>query len=404
MITSTYSLSAELAQLEVARLWQQGLTGSDVGIGHLDTGVDLHPVLKGNVAKFVMFDDWGHPIADRELFDSGVHGTHTAGLICGGEVEGIAIGAAPGASLYSGVVINGGQTILRILRGLCWLAEQPIRAAVLPLGIPGNHPVLKEAVDILRSRGILPIAPIGNKGAGNFQSPGVYPNVLSVGASDCTGQIASFSGSLNASKSLIAIKPDVLAPGDKVTSLAPGGGKRAMSGTSMSSAFVAGISALLFEAYPEADIDSVEAALIRSGSDERAVNSHRCRSGLVNASAALKHLQEYQVIEKEISKDYASAVGVKSERFIDPYLIQQFFYQGKMAVLSAIIGFDGAFMELANEVNNQVPDGLVSVEQLTPTRLVLIRATAGWLKLLVSREQVTLASDVNVDMAAVLFG
>ena len=60
--------SAALCQLGVDRLWRLGLTGQGVGIGHLDSGVDPHPVLGGSVARF------GMPsceVAGREESDRG---------------------------------------------------------------------------------------------------------------------------------------------------------------------------------------------------------------------------------------------------------------------------------------------------------------------------------------------
>jgi len=398
-------ITSELQVLGINQLWQLGLSGQRVGIGHLDSGVDSHPALVGRVAGFMLFDDRGDPVTDQDPFDSGQHGTHTAGLICGGVVDGVAIGVAPKASLYSGVVIDGGRTILRILRGLCWLADQPVRVATLPLGIPAYHPVFREAVAVLRQRGILPVAAIGNRGAGRFHSPGVYPDVLSVGALNGQGQAASFSGSLNLARNLTALKPDVLAPGRKIISLSPDGGTQIMSGTSMSSAYVAGVAALLFEACPEASVAAVEAALISSCLPVNDEDAHRCRAGLVNAPAALEYLLAYHPEEEAFpNEDYVKAVGNDNGRFIDPHLCQQFYYKGESSVLQAIVGVSGEFEDVMVEINSQVDEGPVSVDPLSPTRLVLINATTRWLKALLEHEKVTLASDVDVDMAAVLFG
>jgi hypothetical protein len=405
MTANVLALSAALRQLEVDRLWQRGLTGHGVGIGHLDSGVDPHPALEGRIGGFMQFDDGGNPVPGRSPFDSGQHGTHTAGLICGGVVDGVAIGAAPQGSLYCGVVIDGGQTILRILRGLCWLAKQPVRVASLPLGIPAYNPVFREAIAALRQRGVLPITAIGNRGAGRFHSPGAYPEVLAVGAVNGEGQVASFSGSLNVPQTLSALKPDVLAPGKRIVSLHPDGQVHALSGTSMSSACVAGLAALLFEACPCASVASVEAALIHSSIPVDAAQSHRCRAGVVNAPAALEHLLSCQPSSEDIAQaDYAAAVGSDTDCFIDPHLRQQFFYRGESSVLPAIVGVTGTFADVMLEINDQVGEEPAALESLLPTRLVLVHASVRWLKALLVHSEVTLASDVDVDIATVLFG
>ncbi|MCB8922147.1 MAG: S8 family peptidase [Ardenticatenaceae bacterium] len=392
--------SAELRQLGVEALWRQGLSGQGVGVGHLDSGVAPHPALHGRITRFLHINENGRAQPNTPPFDSGKHGTHTAGLICGGAAEGTAVGVAPQANLYSAAVIDGGHTILRILRGLCWLAEQPVRVTNLPLGIPAHHPVFREAIAALRQRGILPIAAIGNRGAGRFHSPGGYDNVLSVGATNGSGQVASFCGSRNTPQTLIALKPDVLAPGRSIRSLHPNGRTQSLTGTSMSSATVAGIAALLFEACPAASVRQVEMALINATQPVETAVPHRSRAGLVNAPAALAYLQAGYAPDEppqEIED------GRFNGRFLDPHLRHQFFYKGETAVLPAIIGVSGAFGEIAAAISTQVGEAPAASETLPPTSLTLVHASVRWLQTLLTHPAVTLASAVDVDLTAVLF-
>ncbi|MGH2368734.1 MAG: S8 family serine peptidase, partial [Chloroflexota bacterium] len=85
-----------LRRLGVESLWQQGLTGKGVRVGHLDTGVDgAHPALSDRIAAFMEFDLFGNRVPGSRPHDTGDHGTHTAGTICGGRAGGMAIGVAP---------------------------------------------------------------------------------------------------------------------------------------------------------------------------------------------------------------------------------------------------------------------------------------------------------------------
>lgn len=120
--TNTWGLEA----MEVPALWAEGLSGKDVRIAHLDTGVDAtHPALRTAVVKFAEFDRAGRERPGAEPYDSDAedsHGTHTAATIAGRPVRGSHVGVAPGACLYSAMVIEGGDIVARILGGMDWAA------------------------------------------------------------------------------------------------------------------------------------------------------------------------------------------------------------------------------------------------------------------------------------------
>src|SRR5438552_13476359 len=116
--TLRQKLTWGLRALRVDKLWAQGLTGKGVRVGHLDTGVDAgHPALKGRVAAFAEWDMLGNRMPDTAPHDTDQHGTHTAGTIAGKAVGGRSIGVAPECELYSGLVIEGGAALARVLGG-----------------------------------------------------------------------------------------------------------------------------------------------------------------------------------------------------------------------------------------------------------------------------------------------
>jgi subtilisin family serine protease len=280
-----------LEALGVEQLWKQGLTGEGVFVGHLDTGVDAgHPALKDRVADFAEWDLMGRKLAKASPHDSDSHGTHTAGTICGVKVQGRSVGVAPGAKLYSGLVIEGGDTTARILGGLDWLVGLDVRVISMSLGYPGYSAVFLRLIDILVSRNILPVFAIGNEGPNTSRSPGNYPQSFSIGAFDEDSHIAGFSSSEHFNRKDDPDKPDCVAPGVGVISAKPGGGWQEMDGTSMATPHAAGVAALLLQARPGATAFELQQAMLRSAVPINGEPPLRYGRGMLRPVEALKAL------------------------------------------------------------------------------------------------------------------
>ena len=82
-----------------------------------------------------------------------------------------------------------------------------------------------------------------------------------MGAHDSSFAVADFSSSQRFKRRSQPLAPDLVAPGVDVTSAAPGGGWRSLSGSSMATPHVAGLAALLIEARPEARRHAIERAI-----------------------------------------------------------------------------------------------------------------------------------------------
>lgn len=284
-------LNWNLQGLNIEDCWQKGFTGVGIRIGHLDTGVDAsHPALNDKVANFALFDANGGMISNVLPQDSSDHGTHTAGIICGGSVDGQSIGVAPDAKLCSGVVIEGGKPLVRVLSGLDWMFDRGVRVVCVSLGIPGYNPLFEIVLARLRRQGVLCIFPVGNSGRKVSHSPANYPGVLAVGAVDQNNRVAKFSGSQVFDRPNDPIKPNLVAPGVDILSAKPGGGLSKQSGTSMAAAHVAGVAGLLFQAKPDATVEEVENALLKSCLLLPNVDPQRVGCGLVNPVGALEIL------------------------------------------------------------------------------------------------------------------
>lgn len=290
-LESATVLSWGLQRIDIQACWQQGLTGAGVRVGHLDTGVDgSHPALSDRIAAFMEFDHDGFPVTQAEPKDSGSHGTHIAGIICGRPCDDISIGVAPAVELCSGMVIEGGKSLVRVLAGLEWIFDCRVRVLCFSLGIPTYNPLFEIILRRMKSAGILVIAPVGNRRSGQTCSPANYPGILAVGAINSEDKVARFSGSQIFKRANDHHKPNLVAPGVDILSAKVGGGLQTRSGTSMAAAHVAGIAALLFQAAPTATVADVQDALLTTCTSLPGSSEYRCGKGLVNPGKALEVL------------------------------------------------------------------------------------------------------------------
>ncbi|MEZ0394546.1 MAG: S8 family serine peptidase [Desulfurococcaceae archaeon] len=260
-------------------------TGAGVRVAVVDTGIDYtHPDLSEAVealASFVVSSDGGGPLvwivgingtlsAAREFdeyvklrvgcyawLDENGHGTHVAGIIAGsGKLSaGRYAGLAPGAKLWVVKVLDaqGTGSVAALVKALRWLADKPVDVVNLALGLTAPPPEeLREAVELLASRGKVVVAAAGNSGTiGAVEYPARYPSVVAVAAVDARGERAPFSAMGLPSD----WKPDFAALGVNVVSTLPTyqctlgrGPYAALSGTSMATAVASGIVALWLEA------------------------------------------------------------------------------------------------------------------------------------------------------------
>jgi subtilisin family serine protease len=245
------------------------------------------------VAAYAAFGLDGREKPDPRPSDSDAeshHGTHTAGTIAGRPVGGSHVGVAPGALLYSAMVIEGGDIVARILGGMDWAVGQNVRVLSMSLGIRGVVADFLSVISVLRDNAVLPVIAIGNEGPGTSRSPGNYPLSLSVGAHDSAFAVAGFSSSQRLTRRTQPLVPDVVAPGVDVISAGPAGSWQTLSGSSMATPHVAGLTALLLQAEPTATTSQLERAIFRSA-QRGGMDKERVNRGAVNGVRALAALQ-----------------------------------------------------------------------------------------------------------------
>jgi serine protease AprX len=312
-----------------------GFDGTGVGVAIIDSGVTKsHDDLGGNrVVHFVDFVD-----LLPQPHDGYGHGTHVAGIIAGSGYDsgGARRGVAPGAHLVVLRTLNdqGEGVISNAIAAIDYAIE--LRAAynirVINLSVAaGVYESYKTDPLTLAARravdaGIVVVTAAGNRGRnakghrqlGGITAPGNAPWVLTVGASNHNGTVdrsddtvAPFS-SIGPSAIDLVAKPDLVAPGVGIESLADSGSTLfaarpegrlwgsvatrvepylSLSGTSMAAPVVAGTVALMLEANPTLNPAAVKAILQRSAESKAAYSPLAQGAGFLNARAAVELAQ-----------------------------------------------------------------------------------------------------------------
>ncbi len=258
-----------------------GYTGRGVGVAVVDTGIYPHADLTVNSSRIKAFADFVN--GKKKPYDDNGHGTHCAGIIAGDgfSSKGKYAGIAPAADIISVKVMNGyGEgNVSDILAGLEWINKNRelynIKVVSLSLGGSsrgGGYDPLVKAVEKLWESGVTVVAAAGNEGPelSTLGSPGVSRKIITVGAADDRGTVTAADDGVAEFSSrgpspYSRYKPDIVAPGVNITSLANNGGYAEMSGTSMATPMVSGACALLYEKYPDITPDEVKRRLNRSG-------------------------------------------------------------------------------------------------------------------------------------------
>ncbi len=257
--------------------WNAGFDGRGIVLGNIDTGV--YTSHSGFGGRWRSIDGWFDGVnGQTSPYDDNGHGTHTMGTICGGTYSGVEYGVAKGATFICAKGLNAsGQGNSMTLRPCFqWFANLGSRSARAVGNSWGSD--VQTSLEFwddcinLRNLGIIPVFSIGNAGSGSGTAgtPGNFPTVFGVGATDASDNIASYSSRGPAPNQSPwtdtrywpradwnRIKPNLSAPGSNVTSFSRTGGTTTMSGTSMASPHVTGAIGILLQKNPTLDFTAL---------------------------------------------------------------------------------------------------------------------------------------------------
>ena len=282
-----------------------GVTGKDIGVAVIDSGIATHTALSNKVVASQSFID-----GDPSVGDPYGHGTHIAGIIAGSASAATNVtklytgGIAPGVKLVNLRVLgaDGSGYVSDVIEAIQWVLDHKTEHNIRVINLSLGHPVMEKcASDPLCVKvgeavqaGVVVVAAAGNYGRtpdgrqlilGGIASPGNSPYAITVGALNTWSTVARKDDTVATFSSRgptaydYAVKPDIAAPGVKIISLqannsmlpalypsihVAGSGTNAymyLSGTSQAAPMVSGGVALLLQGTPGLTPAQVKLAL-----------------------------------------------------------------------------------------------------------------------------------------------
>lgn len=299
------AIECGVSAMRAPQVWNQGITGRGAVIAVIDTGACLtHPDLvnqlwrnPGEVPGNGRDDDgngfvddingWNFDANNNNPNDTNGHGSHTAGSVVGDGTQGTQCGMAPDAAA---MILKVGVTFsdeMDVWSAMQYAANMNAHAYSMSLGWPhSRNPVRTTWRNIARNAiamGTQGVIAAGNEGSccrpfDAVRTPGDVPEIITVGATDCNMDIASFSSWGPVTWQNVSgyndwpyqpgkIKPTVSAPGVNTISHRFCSGYTQMSGTSMATPHVAGAVALMIEANPNLTPEQIKDIVMRAAID-----------------------------------------------------------------------------------------------------------------------------------------
>lgn len=281
------------------------------------TGISV-AVIDSGIADLPQFHSRYNRVVYQATFVGGSptdqygHGTHVAGLIASDGNGTVYTGMATGVNLINLRALDGnGQgsdaSVIAAINAAIQLKDTfNIRVINLSLGRPVAGPYsydpLCQAVEAAWRAGIVVVVAAGNEGRNNSANTQGYGTIMAPGNDPYAITVGAMKdmGTSNRSDDLIAsysskgptlfdhvVKPDILAPGNRIVSTMPStatmleknsivkvaANEYVLSGTSMATPIVSGAVVVLLGAYDRFSPDQVKVRLMRTASKTFPINS-----------------------------------------------------------------------------------------------------------------------------------
>jgi hypothetical protein len=259
-----------------------GYKGSDIRIAVIDGGfykADVYPAFDSlwNEGRMLAARDFSR--SEKDFYSTSSHGMSVLSTIAA-NVPGDIIGTAPKASYYllkSEIVESetpleeafwllaaefadsAGADIITSSLGYSLFDDTTLNYSFSDMD--GKTTLVTRGAEKAFSKGMIVVISAGNEGKKTWKyitAPSDGANVLSIGATDISGNVASFSSRGPSADN--RIKPDIVAVGYKTVLINSAGVVGQGSGTSFSAPQIAGMIACLWEATPKkTNLDVIQA-------------------------------------------------------------------------------------------------------------------------------------------------
>jgi subtilisin family serine protease len=309
--TNGLALSWGLERIEAPQAWQRTTGSAEVVVAVIDSGIDVTaPQLSGKVwtnpdeVPGNGIDDDGNGYIDDvhgwdfrdgdacSLAGSKIHwhGTFVAGIIVAQASQDGVAGVAPGVRIMDIRFLDSKNLFYssdwtKFAQAIDYAVANGARIINLSIYSNGKPPLaFEQAIKRAIERGVIVVGIAGNDGKDAVSYPAKYPGVLAVSAIDQGDRLAQFSN--------CGPEVAVAAPGEKVTSLFPGGKAGTASGTSFSAPHVSGTLALVLSANPHLTTGEAVSLLKRTAVDlGQRGGDPQFGAGLINAGQAVTTAQ-----------------------------------------------------------------------------------------------------------------
>ncbi|MGQ9670539.1 MAG: S8 family serine peptidase [Desulfosoma sp.] len=315
-----YAEQWALEKIGMPKAWSESTGSAGVLLGVVDSGIDLqHEDLAQKIWKNPgevcgnRWDDDGDGFVDNchginvitgfgDPIDGDGHGTHIAGTAAavGNNGRGMAGVDWRARILPMKFLGEGGGNVADFLEAVAFAKARGVRVINMSFGAYSYSEAEKQA--IAGAPNILFVAAAGNERYDNDFHP-LYPasydlpNLISVASSNTSDMLSGFS---NYGVQTV----HVAAPGENILGTLPGNGYDNLTGTSMATALVSGLAALVFSKYPTATPAQVKARILRTVDLSDALQPILTK-GRINA---------YRALSESISGPYVFRIIPQRER------------------------------------------------------------------------------------------